>query len=508
MTKNSLIIPVIAIGLLAFSLTAVAAGPLPSMAPEDPQAAKPADKPVDKPADKPAEKPADQPTPQLSVKPVDKPVDFTPFCGEYRVEGGSVVSVFLMGPISAMIKPMFIDWRSLRMGELAADGPDRFFSARSPREAAVHQTDFVFERNGKGNITDLTLTEQGQPPVKARRTEPYRTEAVTFDNGDVRLSGTLRTPLGKGPHPAVVLVHGSGPGCREQLAVMASFFALNGVAALSYDKRGCGASTGDWKVVDLEALAADASAGVEWLRKRPGIDPGKVGLWGISQGGWITPLAAALSDQVAYAVNHSGPGTSLRRQDSYMTANILKLSGVAPEDIDLVMGMYNTLYDFGRGKATAEALDAAVEKLKGKPGLEEFTEYRAANLKPAELYARQAIGDPAWFFHLDPDRDALAPYKRLRCPVLVIYGRQDFTVPVEESEKAIRKTLEESRHPDYEVRVLENTGHGPALVDEKSPMRPAVPMRANPEYFDLLKEWLRRHGFMPAAAGAPGPEGR
>ncbi|MBP7864896.1 MAG: alpha/beta fold hydrolase [Acidobacteria bacterium] len=499
MTKTRWITLTCLAGLLA--LGALPAQDKPATpAPEKPAASAP-DKPA---AAAPAEPPPDRPAEKAAVK----PQDFAPYCGEYRTEGKTMVSVFLMGPISALIKPMFIDWRSLRMGELAAGGTDRFFSPRSPQEAAVHQTDLVFERDERGEVTGLVLTEQGQPPTKARKVEAYRREAVTFDNGDVRLAGTLCTPPGKGPHPAVVLVHGSGPGCREQLAVMASFFALNGVAALSYDKRGCGESGGDWKAVDLEALAADAVAGVQWLRQRPGIDPGKVGAWGISQGGWITPLAGAQSNQVAFVINHSGPGTSLRKQDSYMTASILKLSGIAPEDIDLVMAMYNTLYDFGRGKATAEALDAAAAKLKGKPGLEPYTEYTSANIKPAELYAQQAIGDPAWFFHLDPDRDALAPYRRLRCPVLVIYGRQDFTVPVEESEKAIRKTLEESKHPDYLVRVLENTGHGPALVDAANPMRPAVPVRVNPEYFDLLKTWLRRHGFMPGPAGAPGPEGR
>ena len=103
--------------------------------------------------------------------------------------------------------------------------------------------------------------------------------------------------------------------------------------------------------MDLEDLAGDALAGVKWLQAQPGIDSRKVGLWGISQGGWITPLAAAAEAGVpAFVINSSGPGTSLRRQDTYMMTNTLRFQGMGAEDVDLATRALNTLYDFGRGR--------------------------------------------------------------------------------------------------------------------------------------------------------------
>jgi pimeloyl-ACP methyl ester carboxylesterase len=312
----------------------------------------------------------------------------------------------------------------------------------------------------------------------------------------VILSGVLKKPVGEGPFPAVALVHGSGPGTREQYESIARFFVHMGLAVLSYDKRGCGASTGDWKAVDLEALADDAVAGVSWLGTNSAIDPGRVGLWGISQGGWIAPLAAARSDKVAFVINHSGPGTSLRRQDTYMMENELRDKGISPDGIDLVIAGMNTLYDYGQKRATAQQLDAEIEKLRGKPGLEEFAGYSSAMLIPDSLYKYQKLGDPAWFFHLDPDRDALEPYRRLRCPLLIVYGRLDYTVPVEESEEKIAAVLRESGNPDYTIEVLDRAGHGTIVMNKEDRQKPVEPLSIVPEYFDLLEGWLRERGLV------------
>src|ERR1700749_2584665 len=80
---------------------------------------------------------------------------------------------------------------------------------------------------------------------------PYRRQDVTFRNGDVLLAGTLLLPRGAGLHPGIVFVHGSGPETRWGTSLFfADRFARAGVAALVFDKRGTGGSTGDWKTVD------------------------------------------------------------------------------------------------------------------------------------------------------------------------------------------------------------------------------------------------------------------
>jgi Esterase FrsA-like len=102
--------------------------------------------------------------------------------------------------------------------------------------------------------------------LKRAREEPlpYRQEEVSFQNGDVTLSGTLIVPLTRGPHPAIVFTHGGGPDTRDAARFFADHFARYGIASLIYDKRGVGKSAPerDWGRSSFDDLAGDALAGV------------------------------------------------------------------------------------------------------------------------------------------------------------------------------------------------------------------------------------------------------
>jgi len=122
----------------------------------------------------------------------------------------------------------------------------------------------------------------------------------SFPSGSVRLSYALDLPPGPGPFPAIVFGHGSGRQTRDEAMSVKSRMTQAGFAVLRYDKRGVGDSTGTYEGVGiansermLGLLADDMAAGVAFLRTRPEIDPNRIGLMGISQAGWIMPLAAA-----------------------------------------------------------------------------------------------------------------------------------------------------------------------------------------------------------------------
>src|SRR5262249_34250200 len=159
-----------------------------------------------------------------------------------------------------------------------------------------------FEVDDGGAAVALKISQDGKPPENAPRVRLYEQETVTFNNGDVRLVGCLTLPKGPGPHPAIVFVHGSGPGTRKQNVVEADLFARHGIASLAYDKRGCGESTGDWRQVDFNPLADDVVAAVHALQRDRRIRADKIGLYGVSQAGWIIPLAAAHSPEIAFII--------------------------------------------------------------------------------------------------------------------------------------------------------------------------------------------------------------
>jgi dipeptidyl aminopeptidase/acylaminoacyl peptidase len=140
-------------------------------------------------------------------------------------------------------------------------------------------------------------------------------QGATFPSTDgVRLSYALDLPPGSGPFPAIVFGHGSGRTTKDEAMVVKSAMTRLGFAVLRYDKRGVGASTGSYEGVGpingarvLGELADDMAAGVAFLRTRPEIDGHRIGLMGISQAGWVIPLAAERAPDVRYMILVSGP---------------------------------------------------------------------------------------------------------------------------------------------------------------------------------------------------------
>lgn len=150
------------------------------------------------------------------------------------------------------------------------------------------------------------------------------TGRVMFYNGKIKLAGNLWIPMGKGPFPAIVFIHGAGKITSQDYKYLSFFFINHGFATLIYDKRGVGESGGSYSQVDiekgevvLEGLAGDAFAAVMFLKNNKQIDPDKIGFFGISQGGWIAPLAASKSSDVAFITLFSGPVCSVGQELYY-----------------------------------------------------------------------------------------------------------------------------------------------------------------------------------------------
>lgn len=165
----------------------------------------------------------------------------------------------------------------------------------------------------------------------ATPTTPTKSSSVTsvstgfFANGPVQLSYRLDVPAHSAPVGAVVFGHGSGLQTKDSCRIfgLADGFVARGYATLCFDKRGVGQSTGQYINLDIanstavfEDLASDIAAGVEFLRSRPEIDRNRIGLAGVSQAGWIVPLAAAKT-QPAFMLLIVGPTVSLGVENFY-----------------------------------------------------------------------------------------------------------------------------------------------------------------------------------------------
>ena len=158
------------------------------------------------------------------------------------------------------------------------------------------------------------MPERPQEPQGA---PPYAQEQVRYKNAAARvtLAGTLTKPPRRGPHPAALLITGSGPHDRDETVaghrpflVLADYLTRRDIAVLRADDRGVGESTGDFASAATDDFAADAGAGFDFLRRRDDIDANRIGLIGHSDGAVIAPELAAARSDVAWIVMMAGPG--------------------------------------------------------------------------------------------------------------------------------------------------------------------------------------------------------
>jgi pimeloyl-ACP methyl ester carboxylesterase len=150
--------------------------------------------------------------------------------------------------------------------------------------------------------------------------ENLRTEEVEFVSHGATLSGSIVFPAGE-IHAAVVFIHGSGKQTRN-LGV-AEKFARDGIAALVYDKRGTGKSGGEYEgnqnvgEKNISLLADDAVSAMRSLSTHPSMKGVPAGFAGISQAGWIAPLASERSDLAKFLVLWSGPVCKVSEEDVF-----------------------------------------------------------------------------------------------------------------------------------------------------------------------------------------------
>jgi uncharacterized protein len=160
-------------------------------------------------------------------------------------------------------------------------------------------------------------------PQAAHRTsgDTVRIEEIQFVSHGTKLSGTLVLPRNGRIHAAVVFIHGSGKQTRNM--ALGQRFAAEGIAALVYDKRGAGESGGVYEgeqsvsEKNISLLADDAVAALRALASHPSLQGVPLGLAGISQAGWIAPLAAQRSPHAKFLVLWSAPVSKVSEEDIF-----------------------------------------------------------------------------------------------------------------------------------------------------------------------------------------------
>src|SRR5262249_18996252 len=129
-------------------------------------------------------------------------------------------------------------------------------------------------------------------------------ERVSIPYMGKHLAGILRKPEGIAPPPVVVMIMGLDS-AKEEMASNEQVFLARGIATLAFDGPGQGEAEYDFPIRgDYEAAV---KAVVDWLEARSDIDAARIGLWGVSLGGYYAPRAAAFENRIKACIVLSGP---------------------------------------------------------------------------------------------------------------------------------------------------------------------------------------------------------
>jgi dienelactone hydrolase len=295
---------------------------------------------------------------------------------------------------------------------------------------------------------------------------------ITFANDTVTLAGSLLLPPRGDSLPAVVFLQGSGAEGRWASRYLASQLASHGIAALIFDKRGVGGSTGDWRQATLDDLAADGAAAVARLHQEPRIARGRIGLHGHSQGGTLAPLAAARSTGVAFIIGSAAAGLPTDTTELYSILNSVYPRARTADDSASALDYASELVAVAYWGRPRERLDSLAVALRDRPW----------------FFAPPPANASYWSFSRGfAQYRALDWWARFRGPVLLVYGAEDQRVQAAASAERITQALRSAGNTDVTVRIFPGADHTFRLAP--GPGGWAV---TAPGYLDTLLDWLSR----------------
>jgi dipeptidyl aminopeptidase/acylaminoacyl peptidase len=304
-------------------------------------------------------------------------------------------------------------------------------------------------------------------------------QEVSFRTNGFFIVGDLRTPVTGDKHPAIIMVHGSGNATRYgavPFEPLIEIFLRQGFAVLSWDKPGSGASTGEFSAGQTIFQRAEIVANaIQVMIDNPSIDNSSVGLWGISQAGWVMPKALELTNKIAFMIVVSGGGEDGIEQYAYLVGQVVACEGGSATQVDTVEFYWSQMTKATQYSDYREAVDILV----GIPGVVEFT-----GLSVTE----ESQWNP-WPRNIDAFFDPMDIIKHTTIHTLVFFGELDKNVDPVQGAQAYETALEETGNKNYMIKVIQDVAHilTPAITGCLS-----EPVSSNyvQEYLDILEHWV------------------
>jgi len=148
-----------------------------------------------------------------------------------------------------------------------------------------------------------------------KKTGEYSESKIMVDGGGHQIPAVVTLPGGKGPFPAVVMLHGYGSNKDEAgngYMLLAPELAKNGIASIRIDFMGYGDSTEDHAGFDLNVGVSEALKAADYMAGLSQVDGKRIGIMGWSKGGSVALLAAGRDSRFKSVLTWAGaPDLSL-----------------------------------------------------------------------------------------------------------------------------------------------------------------------------------------------------
>ncbi len=323
--------------------------------------------------------------------------------------------------------------------------------------------------------TAQNSADKGKPAQAAAAVS----EPIQIKTGLGTLAGTLHLPKSNGPHPAIIFIHGDGPTdrtCGGYYKPLWDRFLSVGYACMSWDKPGVGQSTsagGGYSRQSYFQRAVELRRALDYLKARPDIDRERIGCWGISQAGWIVPMVASRTKDIAFIIVVSCPGQTAAVQSEYCQHCRLLDEGASQDAAKSAAGLMRFSLQFLPSPAPSEA----------------FWEYLAGK-KPG--YTEETAKSPEFDGSLLIDPAPLL--ERVTCPVLAIFGAKDRNVDAAASARVYQQSFEKAGNKRVTIKTFADADHILFATKTGSIKEMGSSFQQKPYvagYLDVMSNWLR-----------------
>lgn len=342
----------------------------------------------------------------------------------------------------------------------------------------------------------LLISADGQHNLISSKSE---TDDFSFVHKGIRYAGFIDLPKGK-PKAIIVLIPGSGKtdflgdgGFGKFFMKKREEFLSLGYGVCAWDKQGCGQSEGEFSEdVSLDKSVELAIRAINELKNKQIEGSDKIGLWGLSRGGWVCPLIIEKYPEIAFWISVSGAD----KYDNfrYLLKTNFRLEGRSESEVDILLKEWDyRMMAFRSGKVTYRSFIASTKHLYSDPLYQRLGE---------KIPSREDYQSIIKYFHesnevfdkesglriMLPEFDKVL--QQIKCPVLAIMGEKDSQINWNSTQNLYKSTLSEN----LEVLPIPNCNHlmmkckTGAMFEDLSSFK----YELCDEYYEGMKAWLKK----------------